>query len=196
MTDVVRSLPGEQEPEAPSRRRLWRWVGGAVLLVALLGADVAWRNIEVDRLLNSLEATEPPVKGFETDVGTAFERYRNVAARTPDQEAALLREVRQVGSARATELAGVRESAAEVVVLPWHRSAQNAKRAALTYIDAYVARFRDVSTDPRAIYPHHFIDRSLGGTSRIAEKTLRDAVPTVEFGWFRFRTRIDEALAP
>ena len=186
---------GQPRPANPRRGGgLWKWFAGLALLLVLLGADASWRNVELDRLVDSVESAKPVMKGFEVGVGDAFGRYRNAATRTPEQEAALLHEIGQIASDRASELDAVRDRASDLLVAPWHRSARNATGAYLAYLDALLARLRDLSREPRSIYQDHGIDRNLGGTSRVAEKAFRDAVPTLDLKWFRLRGRIENAF--
>jgi hypothetical protein len=150
-------------------------IGGAV------GTDWLARNIEMDRLVSAIEASEATMGVVQDRVAVVFEELDSADlqgeptdAQTDAQTEAAVAELAAIAVDGADSIGAAGREIADVNVLPWHTDIQTAKEAYLLHNYAWQAYMQAAIEDPVAFT----VDQPLVNQSFIdSQEPLEVAVP-------------------
>jgi hypothetical protein len=154
--------------DAPVERRTRRWIpwavgGGVFALTLLLGgvlvADWAWRNAEMQALLERVEASEAVMGELQESAEEAFEEHAAGGDRGK-----LDSELRELAKAAAVDIAAAGLEVAALPIAVWHADIERARDAYLLHNRAwveYMSRASESSAEfiaPQPLVNQTFID--------------------------------------
>ena len=150
-------------------------IGGAV------GTDWLARNIEMDRLVSAIEASEVTMGVVQERVAVVLEELdaaelqgTQTDAQTDAQTEAAVAELAAIAVDGADSIGAAGRAVAAVSVLPWHTEIQTAKEAYLLHNYAWQAYMQAAIEDPVAFT----VDQPLVNQSFIdSQEPLEDAIP-------------------
>lgn len=150
-------------------------IGGAV------GTDWLARNIEMDRLVSAIEASEVTMGVVQERVVVVLEELdaaelqgTQTDAQTDAQTEAAVAELAAIAVDGADSIGAAGRAVAAVSVLPWHTEIQTAKEAYLLHNYAWQAYMQAAIEDPVAFT----VDQTLVNQSFIdSQEPLEDAIP-------------------
>jgi hypothetical protein len=150
-------------------------IGGAV------GTDWLARNIEMDRLVSAIEASEVTMGVVQERVAVVLEELdaaelqgTQTDAQTDAQTEAAVAELAAIAVDGADSIGAAGRAVAAVSVLPWHTEIQTAKEAYLLHNYAWQAYMQAAIEDPVAFT----VDQPLVNQSFIdSQQPLEDAIP-------------------
>ncbi len=162
-------------------------IGGAV------GTDWLARNIEMDRLVSAIEASEVTMGVVQERVAVVLEELdaaelqgTQTDAQTDAQTEAAVAELAAIAVDGADSIGAAGRAVAAVSVLPWHTEIQTAKEAYLLHNYAWQAYMQAAIEDPVAftvdqpLVNQSFIDSQQPLEDAIPEPSLFDLEPRVE----------------
>ncbi len=157
-------------------------IGGAV------GTDWLARNIEMDRLVTAIEASEATMGVVADQVGAVFAGLDAAdleGAPTNAQTAAAVAELAGIAVDGADSIGAAGRVIAAVSVLPWHTEIKAAKEAYLLHNLAWQAYMQSAVEDPVALtVPQLLVNQSFED----AQEPLDNAVP--ELALFDLQSRV------
>jgi len=136
--------------EAPAEHRTRRWIpwaigGGVFALTLLIGgvlvADWAWRNAEMQALLERVEASEAVMGELQDAAAEAFEQHASGGDR-----AKLDSELRQLAADADIEIAAAGLEVAALPIAVWHVDIERARDAYLLHNQSWVEYMDRAST--------------------------------------------------
>ena len=136
--------------EAPVERRTRRWIpwvigGGVFALTLLIGgvlvADWAWRNAEMQALLERVEASEAVMGELQDAATEAFEEHSEGGDR-----AKLDSELKQLAADAEIEIAAAGLEVAALPIAVWHVDIERARDAYLLHSQSWVEYMDRAST--------------------------------------------------
>lgn len=149
----------------------------ALAAVALLvGADRAAYAWSLDRMLDTIEATEDVMESERGVVEEIMAPYGNQSL-SQQQIADVRTQTRHAFSELEADLIVAADPMAGQVLAPWWRTLHDVRGDYRDHIDAWVERFAAVSDDPATLGDPSAAIRS---TFRLACDAMRGAVPTVD----------------
>jgi len=158
-------------------------IGGAV------GTDWLARNVEMDRLVTAIEASEASMGVVQDQVGTVLADLDAAdleGAPTDAQTKAAVAKLAAIAVDGADSIGAAGRVVAAVNVLPWHTDIAAAKEAYLLHNYAWQAYMQSAMEDPVAFT----VNQPLVNESFIdAQAPLEKAVPAS--GLFDLQTRVD-----
>lgn len=136
--------------EAPAEHRIRRWIpwvigGGVFALTLLIGgalvADWAWRNAEMQALLERVEASEAVMGELQDAAEKAFEEHSEGGDR-----AKLDSELKQLAADAEIEIAAAGLAVAALPIAVWHADIERARDAYLLHNQSWVEYMDRAST--------------------------------------------------
>jgi len=178
------------------KRNFWiPLVAGAVAFLLTLGIGGAmgtdWlaRNVEMDRLVSAIEASEATMGVVQDRVAVVFEELDSADLQgepTDAQTKAAVTQLAEIALDGADSIGAAGREIAAVNVLPWHADIKAAKEAYLLHNYAWQAYMQAAIEDPVAFT----VDQPLINTSFMdSEQPLADAVPGMSL--FDLQTRVE-----
>lgn len=158
-------------------------IGGAV------GTDWLARNIEMDRLVTAIEASEATMGVVQDRVAVVFEELDSADLQgepTDAQTQAAVAELAGIAVDGADSIGAAGRVIAAVNVLPWHTEIEAAKEAYLLHNYAWQAYMQAAIEDPVAftvdqpLINSSFMDSQLPLEDAVPELSLFDLQPRVE----------------
>lgn len=163
-------------------RKRWRgtpWLVAGIVLALLTGAaavisvEFITRTVEMNSLVRAIERSEGAMVSVQDDVTAALEAFDG-AEPTPEDREELRAELRDIAARGEQEILAAGIGVADVRVLPWHRSIEDARRAYLAHNEAWVAYMAAAAEDPaEMVRPQPLVNE----TFIAAEIPLYRAVP-------------------
>ena len=139
-------------------RRRWPAIAAALVLISGLigyGADSFVQRQELDALVAQVTAAQSQIAYSNRRI-TATVEYAGpllfAASVQPRVRRGLQQLVADSASAQISDMAGERERATEVSVLPWHTDRRRARAALVRYLDGRVAYLQAVAADSNLLY--------------------------------------------
>jgi hypothetical protein len=170
-------------------------VAGAVAFILTLGIGGAvgtnWlaRNIEMDRLVSAIEASEATMGEVQDRVAVVFEELDSADLQgepTDAQTRAAVEQLAGIAVDGADSIGAAGRVIAAVNVLPWHTEIKAAQEAYLLHNYAWQAYMQSAIEDPVAFT----VDQPLINTSFMdSQQPLEDAVPRVSL--FDLQLRVE-----
>lgn len=170
-------------------------VAGAVAFILTLGIGGAvgtnWlaRNIEMDRLVSAIEASEATMEEVQDRVAVVFEELDSADLQgepTDAQTRAAVEQLAGIAVDGADSIGAAGRVIAAVNVLPWHTEIKAAQEAYLLHNYAWQAYMQSAIEDPVAFT----VDQPLINTSFMdSQQPLEDAVPRVSL--FDLQLRVE-----
>ncbi len=158
-------------------------IGGAV------GTDWLARNIEMDRLVTAIEASEATMGEVQNQVATVFDQIDATdleGTPTDTQTAAAVAELASIAVDGADSIGAAGRAIAAVNVLPWHTKIKAAQEAYLLHNYAWQAYMLSAAEDPIALTVNQpLVNQSFED----AQQPLESVVP--ELALFNLQTRVD-----
>ncbi len=158
-------------------------IGGAV------GTDWLARNIEMDRLVTAIEASEATMGEVQEQVAAVFDQLDATdleGTPTDTQTAAAVAELASIAVDGADSIGAAGRAIAAVNVLPWHTKIKAAQEAYLLHNYAWQAYMLSAAEDPVALTVNQpLVNQSFED----AQEPLESVVP--ELALFNLETRVD-----
>jgi hypothetical protein len=183
------------ENEAVKRNSLISLIAGAVAFLLTLGIGGAvgtdWlaRNVEMDRLVTAIEASEASMGAAQDQVGAILDELDATdlqGAPTDAETAAIVAELAGIAVEGADSIGAAGRAIADVSVLPWHTKIEAAKEAYLLHNYAWQAYMQSAIEDPVAFTVNQpLVNQSF----EEAQQPLVDAVP--ELALFDLSSRVE-----
>ena len=174
--------------EAPVERRTRRWIpwvigGGVFALTLLIGgvlvADWAWRNAEMQALLERVEASEAVMGELQDAATEAFEEHSEGGDR-----AKLDSELKQLAAAAEIEIAAAGLEVAALPIAVWHVDIERARDAYLLHNQSWVEYMdRSSTSSAEFIAPQPLVNE----TFIAAEPFFVEAIPAPDVRDFAAR---------
>jgi hypothetical protein len=158
-------------------------IGGAV------GTDWLARNVEMDRLVTAIEASETAMGGVQDQVRAVFDGLESddlAGAPTDSQTAAAVAELAGIAVEGADSIGAAGRAIAAVNVLPWHTKIEAAKEAYLFHNYAWQAYMQAAIEDPVAFTVNQPLVNESFEDSRVP---LEDAVADPDL--YDLETRVE-----
>lgn len=170
-------------------------VAGAVAFLLTLGiggaAGTDWlaRNIEMDRLVTAIEASEATMGVVQERVAVVLKELDAAdlqGAPTDAQTKEAVAELAGIAVDGADSIGAAGRAIAAINVLPWHTKIKSAKEAYLLHNYAWQAYMQSAIEDPVAFT----VDQPLVNQSFMdSQKPLEDAIPNLSF--FNLEPRVE-----
>lgn len=158
-------------------------------IAGAVGTDWLARNIEMDRLVTTIEASEATMGVVQDQVGSIFDELDAAdlqGAPTDAQTTAAVAELAGIAVEGADSIGAAGRVIAAVNVLPWHTKIQAAKDAYLLHNYAWQAYMQSAIEDPVAFTVNQpLVNQSFED----AQQPLVDAIP--ELALFNLPSRVD-----
>ncbi len=158
-------------------------IGGAV------GTDWLARNIEMDRLVTAIEASEAAMGEVKNQVAAVFDQLDASdleGTPTDARTAAAVAELAGIVVDGADSIGAAGRAIAAVNVLPWHTKIKAAQEAYLLHNYAWQAYMHSAAEDPIALTVNQpLVNQSFED----AQEPLESVVP--ELALFNLQTRVD-----
>ena len=174
--------------EAPVERRTRRWIpwvigGGVFALTLLIGgvlvADWAWRNAEMQALLERVEASEAVMGELQDAATEAFEEHSEGGDR-----AKLDSELKQLAADAEIEIAAAGLEVAALPIAVWHVDIERARDAYLLHNQSWVEYMdRSSTSSAEFIAPQPLVNE----TFIAAEPFFVEAIPAPDVRDFAAR---------
>ncbi len=158
-------------------------IGGAV------GTDWLARNVEMDRLVTAIEASEAAMGGVQDQVRSVFDQLEGedlTGAPTNEQTADAVAELAGIAVEGFDSISEAGRVIDAVNVLPWHTRITDAKEAYLLHNYAWQAYMQSAIEDPVAFTVNQPLVNQSFEDSRVP---LEDAVPEPDL--FDLETRVE-----
>lgn len=158
-------------------------IGGAI------GTDWLARNVEMDRLVTAIEASEASMGAVQDQVRAVFDKLEGAdlqGSPTDAQTAAAVAELAGIAVEGAETIGAAGREIAAVNVLPWHTKIESAKEAYLLHNYAWQAYMQSAIEDPVAftvnqpLVNQSFEDSKEPLQAAVAEPDLFDLETRVE----------------
>lgn len=170
-------------------------VGLVFVLLAILGADWAARNVSMNALVNRISVSEAAMSAVEDKFTADLDAFAKAQATDPNALETLKAQIKKDAEAGAAAVTAAGLSINNLRILPWDQSVTAARNAYLAHNLAWQQYLWNVSNNPQKLME---VDPAIGTTWDAMVPLLKEAVPNPALFDLKKRVNkiVDDGSAP